>query len=277
MLVRESIDTVLYHSPCEDGFAAAFVAHLFLMDGVEFIGLKPQEEPPSLKGKNVLAVDISWKRDVVERMNADADAFLILDHHKTAQEELKGLPYAVFDMNRSGVMLAWDYFYPKRPMPPFLHYIGMRDLWKHKGTEAELFCLGFNDTERTFDAYMAYYNESQLTEQAIAKGRAFLEYRTSTLELLASLATEHTWQGHTVLVINVGYPFTSDLGDMLTNGTENVAFMWTKKVGEPYGVSLRSAAPDGPDVGALAQFMGSGGHKHAAGFRTETLPEKLFD
>ena len=55
---------------------------------------------------------------------------VILDHHITAQEALKDVPYAIFDMNQSGVGLTWSYFFPEEQLPHFLAMIQDRDLWR---------------------------------------------------------------------------------------------------------------------------------------------------
>ena len=56
----------------------------------------------------------------------------VLDHHKTAEEELRGLPYAKFDMNKSGAMLAWEHFFPNGKPPRLVEYVQDRDLWKYE-------------------------------------------------------------------------------------------------------------------------------------------------
>ena len=61
------------------------------------------------EGKNVLMVDIVT--DDFEKIKEKAKNLVILDHHKTNQAKLEGINYAYFDMHKSGVGLAWEYFY----------------------------------------------------------------------------------------------------------------------------------------------------------------------
>ena len=69
---------------------------------------------------------------------------LVLDHHKTAQAALADIDHAkakiVFDMERSGAGLAWDYFYPLATgsaRPPLIDMVEDRDLWRfqHEGSK----------------------------------------------------------------------------------------------------------------------------------------------
>jgi hypothetical protein len=80
-------------------------------------------------------VDFSYERAVIDEMRRVANSILILDHHKSAEEDLRDLYVAPewttwreaanqsqpssnvrcvvrFDMERSGAGLTWDYFNP---------------------------------------------------------------------------------------------------------------------------------------------------------------------
>lgn len=282
-----SATTVVYHSPCNDGFGAAFVAWLFFRSrGLEpprFVGARHQDAPPDVTGERVLVVDISWPRATMEKMHAQADAMLILDHHKTAQAELADLEYAFFDMDRSGVVLSWGYFFsPDEPIPSFLYWIGLRDLWRHRAVpDADAFTTAFPGTP-DFEVWNEYYKSVAKVRQCVEQGKQMLANKEVALNQMASNAVEGEWRvmGHGVYpvrFINQGYPWTSDLGNHLVSGehSNKVAFLWSKKPGEPYSVSLRSAQ-NGPDVGVLAAAMNGGGHPHAAGFRVKENPEALI-
>lgn len=274
---KNEIDTGVYHFPCPDGLASVWVAQQYLGDKIELIGVHPDDAPPDLKGKNVLMVDISWSRAETEKMHDEAKSLLILDHHVTAEKELEGLDYAVFDMERSGCMMAWDYFYPDKKIPTFVQYIGLGDIWKHKGTDAELFLAAFpkNPTFEDFDKY----NDDKMVQECVEKGKMALEKYELEVGELAIDAIRGTWKGHDVLFVEATYPWISGLGDFLTRGKNAhvVAMIWNKKDDTTFAVSLRSNSKTGPDVSILAESMNGGGHAHAAGFRTKESPEKLLE
>lgn len=119
---------VLYHANCPDGFCAAWVCRLAMPD-CECIPVMYGQEPPDVNRREVFIVDFSYPRNVLERMNREADSLVVLDHHKTAQADLEGLPYCHFDMNKSGGRLAWEHFFPGKESPWLVDYTEARDLW----------------------------------------------------------------------------------------------------------------------------------------------------
>lgn len=286
MLSKNLITTIIYHSPCNDGFGAAFIAYIYNKN-YEFIGAHPNDEPPDVIGKSVLVVDISWSLQDMKRMYKQTNGnLLILDHHKTAEEVLKHLPYAHFNMNKSGLMLAWDYFFPNKKLPTFLYYIGLKDIWKHESDpEAVAFTTAFNE-EQTFEAWIPYYRDDvgngKLRHSVCQKGFAIIDYNKDILNILAkqSYITEWTPNNITykVVIVNVGYPWTSDLGNYLGKKYQDaVILLWTKKFDhDVVSYSMRSNSKIGPDVSIIATYYEGGGHAHAAGFRSVYYPNELI-
>lgn len=144
----------IYHGSCQDGFGAAWaVRHALSDENVDFYPGVYQNDPPDVTDRDVLIVDFSYKRPVLVRMAEEARSVLILDHHRSAAEDLNGiLPpivwrngeciapasyedwladsdaadqplAAIFDMERSGAAIAWDYFHPDKPRPQVLNHI----------------------------------------------------------------------------------------------------------------------------------------------------------
>src|SRR6185312_10635161 len=130
----------IYHGNCADGFTAAWVVRKALGEDVEFHAGVYGNAPPDVSGRDVLMVDFSYKRPALMKMARRANSVLILDHHKTAAEDLAGFPVAVeiqgekiaavFDMNRSGAQVTWDFFNPGESRPLLVDYTGDRDLWR---------------------------------------------------------------------------------------------------------------------------------------------------
>ena len=122
---------VLYHANCFDGMGAAYAAWTQLGDvNVEYIPVQYGSPPPETEaGSNVYIVDFSYSKGTLDEIKGKSAHMIVLDHHKTAAEDLDGYPGAIFDMKRSGAMLAWDYFHPGVHAPLLLDYIQDRDLW----------------------------------------------------------------------------------------------------------------------------------------------------
>lgn len=76
----------------------------------------------------VYILDFSYSREILESINEKVGVLVVLDHHKTAEAHLLGLPYAHFDMTKSGALLAWEYFFPDEEPPMPCLYVNDRDL-----------------------------------------------------------------------------------------------------------------------------------------------------
>ena len=99
---------VLYHAECADGFGAAW-AIWNQFPTARFIPVKHGNPPPEgLEDQRVVIVDFSYARETLETMAAQTQALLVLDHHITAEKALAGLPYAYFDMKKSGAVLFFQ-------------------------------------------------------------------------------------------------------------------------------------------------------------------------
>lgn len=104
--MKKDISLCIYHGNCADGFGAAWVVRKALGD-IDFHAGKYQAPPPDVTDKDVVIVDFSYKRPVLLEMAAKANSILILDHHKTALEDLVDLPPNVtllFDMESGGAI-----------------------------------------------------------------------------------------------------------------------------------------------------------------------------
>src|SRR5690348_8517900 len=146
----------IHHHPCADGFSAAWAVWKAFKGEVDFHPGVHGEPPPDVTGRHVIMVDFSYPKDTILKMAEQAASLLILDHHKTAEEALRGInpapPWPVhlevaeryrdcspfnrvnarFDMNKSGCVLAWEFFHPGEAVPAFLLHMQDRDLWQFK-------------------------------------------------------------------------------------------------------------------------------------------------
>jgi len=160
----KDIDVVIYHHPCVDGYSAAFVAKLSVA-GIKLIPKKINNTPityDDIKGKNVLMVDIVTED--FEQIKSFAKNLIILDHHVSNQKKLVDVPYAYFDMHKSGVGLAWEYFFKTdEKMPLFLKAVQDRDLWTWIHPESRNFTDGLYEEvdldDLSFKIYMDLMDE----------------------------------------------------------------------------------------------------------------------
>ena len=276
----------IYHGNCADGFGAAWAVRAYFGDGnVEFHAGLHGEAPPDTTGRDVVIVDFCYKRPILDQMAAKARGVLVLDHHKTAQDDLldiespeswapwlaapppKGAPSklgAVFDMERSGAGLTWDFFFPHTARPRLLDHIEDRDLWRFKldGTreiQAAMFSYPYDFA--VWDRFMALDDFKQLrAEGATIERKHFRDID----ELLGVCLRRLTIGGHDVPVANLPYTLTNDAGHKMALGEPFAACYYDREDGRVF--SLRSTE-DGLDVSEIAKAYGGGGHQHAAGFQ----------
>jgi len=259
----------IYHGNCADGFGAAWAVRKAAKEKNEIVDFYPgiyQEIPPNVKNKDVIMVDFSYKRPVLLEMAKDANHILILDHHKSAKEDLINLPGNVevyFDMERSGAMMAWDYFHGGKEPPELIKHIQDRDLWKFElqGTreiQAAVFSYPYD-----FDIWdtLIEENPAKLAQEGMAIERKhFKDIR----EFIKSAAYRMDIAGYNVPVLNAPYFWSSDAGHIMGENEPFAACYWDIQDGRIF--SLRSS-DNGIDVSEIAKRFGGGGHKHAAGFK----------
>lgn len=255
----------IYHGNCADGFASAWVVRKALGETVTFHAGVYQDAPPDVTGHDVILVDFSYKRPVLEALRAQAASVVILDHHKTAEEDLKDLPgvHSVFDMNRSGARITWDYFYPNADPPALLKHIEDRDLWRfalRKTREIQASVFAYPYEFPAWDFLMSADLEKLSVEGEAIERKHFKDIR----ELVAVTTRRMNIGGHNVPVANLPYTLTSDAGHLLAKGEAFAGCYWDTPGGRVF--SLRST-DGGMDVAEIAKLYGGGGHRNASGFR----------
>jgi oligoribonuclease NrnB/cAMP/cGMP phosphodiesterase (DHH superfamily) len=269
--MSDAPDICIYHGNCADGFTSAWAVWKRWPD-IEFFPGVYGEPAPDVTGKNVLMVDFSYKRPVLEAMLETARTVTILDHHKTAMADLDGLgkyPNAdiTFDMDRSGAMITWEYVHDE-PAPKIVQYVQDRDLWRFTLPGCRDFAAYLFSFEYEFDAWdeiaEAIEHPSSLAH-CIASGAAIeRKHHKDIAELLKISTREMIIGGHRVKVANLPYTMSSDAANALAEGQPFGACYFDRADARVF--SLRSKA-DGLDVADIAATYGGGGHARAAGFQ----------
>ena len=125
---------VIHHHDCSDGCgAASWVAYRKLgQEGVEYVPCAHGDPPPEMEpGSRVYILDFAFPGEVMLDLMEGRDALLI-DHHRTADQEIGDLPGCHLVMDRSGAVLAWQWFHPGSAIPELLLYMEDWDLWQWK-------------------------------------------------------------------------------------------------------------------------------------------------
>lgn len=259
----------IYHGNCADGFAAALAIRLhFGADNVDFHKGIYGEDPPDVTARSVIMVDFSYKRPVLLAMAAAAEDILILDHHKSAAEELVDLPdnvVAIFNMDKSGAVLAWEAFHPEGTVPELYEHIQDRDLWRFELDFTREICAAVYSYPMDFDVWTGLLTDR--LDFLATQGAALIRKQTKDVADLVNYCTRRmTIAGYDVPVANVPYMFASDVGHALVQNPDEAFAATYTDTEKSRTFSLRSTE-GGADVSKIAERFGGGGHFHAAGFK----------
>lgn len=259
-------DLVIYHGGCSDGWCSAWVAQRARPEA-QLLPARYGDPPPDVAGRRVLVVDFSYPRATLEQMRADAADLLVLDHHASAQRDLAGLPYAIFDQTRSGAGLTWAHLHPDEVAPWLVRYVEDRDLWRFllPSSRAVGAYVGTLPHER--EAWDPLYGPT-VPEEVLERGAGAL----AAIEEYARRVAAHSERGRIggleIPVVCAAYPWRSEVLEILCRESP-VSAGWHRESDGRYSYSLRS---DGSvDVSILAARYGGGGHPGASGFRSDRL------
>lgn len=269
---------IIYHDNCADGFSAAWCFWRKYGNGADYVAGVYQQDPPDVTGRDVFLVDFSYKRPVVERMLEAASSVTLIDHHKTAIDDLKplfasdawtGEPKQLghfTDLNRSGATLAWDYLFPGEDRPLLLGHVEDRDLWRFKlpGTrEIQAFVFSHEYSFELWDKLMGA-DQVELLKMTAAGAAIERKHHKDIAELLGVCKRRMTIGGHDVPVASLPYTLVSDAAHAMAKGEPFAACYWDTAEARIFGLR---ASDGGLDVSEIAKQYGGGGHAKASGFK----------
>ena len=271
-----SVNCVIYHANCTDGFGAAYSAWKLLGNRAEFYPSKHGIEPPDVKGKVVAILDFSFDNSTTKKMIEEADGLIVIDHHKSAMVELHDISNTHFDMTKSGAMLSWEFFHPGKEPPKFIQYIQDRDLWKWELAYSKEFSAAFDMIPFEFEEFEKFEDDS-VFDDAVKRGSYILAYSKTVVKKVCEKASSRKLDGRHVMVVNSPH-WMSEIGAKLSPGCDFAMIWYYDHKDRDIKVSLRSFH-ETIDVSEVAKKFGGGGHKKAGGFRLsgDAILDDIFD
>ena len=272
------------------------------------------------KDNDIYILDFSFPREVMDALFKHAKRVVWLDHHKTAFEMwCKGVPekgwicqrlnctednpsgnvHIELNNNKSGALIAWEYFHPITKVPKLIQHIDDRDRWQFKleGSK-ELHAALASYKPWTFEMWEAHFLVGDIRFCALKdEGKAILRAHNQNVQECLKQArecriakpgrqrgnrVEPPWQHRIAGPNHLGYfdeayvsglaanaPsfLASDLGHELANKSGTFGLVWSMAGDGQVHCSLRSNG--NYDVSAIAKAFGGGGHRNAAGFSTD--------
>lgn len=274
---------ILFHKNCFDGYGAALAGWMHFKEKREEVVLIPcnyNEKFPlteeEIKDSVIYVLDFSFPKEELIKANGLAKEIKILDHHQTAEKDLKDLSFAHFDMSQSGAMLAWKYFHPNKPIPKLIEYIQDRDLWTFllpysKEVNSSIQSNDLNsDCLYVFESLLNQMEDPSYIDQMKSEGSAILRAQKQAVDLainrsclLISLG------GYDIPACNSSIyesEIAARLLDKFPNSPFAAAFYYSSN-GETINLSLR--CKDDFDVSVIAKLYNGGGHKKASGCKVK--------
>lgn len=292
-------DTIIYHRCCPDGVSGLWCAHHYNKNDFEQISMKAGVDPEfDTTDKKLIFIDVCPSFNYLLVHTKLAKSITILDHHKSSLDmyiknkdvldTIDNLKI-IFDMNKSGAQMAWDFFFDDKERPWFINYVGDRDLWKWELPSSREIASAFEFNNYFMDEDLSKldilnnYVESDINE-LIKIGLVINEYQQRLISNEVKYSTEATLKvNDTVYKVRIGHiigGMVSDLGNKLANEPlstgelPDFGVVWNYNIDtQTWYVSLRGHN-NSPDLSAIAKHFGGGGHVKASGFRIES-PDTL--
>jgi oligoribonuclease NrnB/cAMP/cGMP phosphodiesterase (DHH superfamily) len=187
--------------------------------------------------------------------------------------------------DKSGALLAWEYFHPLEEAPKLIQHIDDRDRWQfklkgskelhaalasHKPWSFEQWNTDFMDADGAIDTRTDTL--SGLYEEGAAILRAQEANVTSMAKQARKCRIEQPVAGGARLSLGEGLACNaplhqSELGHVLATRSGTYGLIWYLAEDNRVKCSLRSNGDY--DVSAIAKAFGGGGHRNAAGFETD--------
>lgn len=292
-LKKENIDIVIYHHPCTDGYTSAMIAHRFLKNReVLYCPLNYGYDSnvlPDFTNKHVLICDFSFPKQVFDMIYEKTKGnVLILDHHKTAMNQLQEVPdnNKVFDMNHCGAYITWTYFYGYTDIPKMIYYVEDNDLWIKKLYKTKEFTTYINSKQFIFEEFEIFLDNKYIETVVFAEGAGMqIQNDLYASNLVKKAIPKFTKIGDSYYFITYlnSNILKSELGNRVFNEFPNCNFSAIYSQNQyknETSFSLRSE-DNRTDVSNIATLYKGGGHRNASGLIigtiTDILPGRVID
>jgi oligoribonuclease NrnB/cAMP/cGMP phosphodiesterase (DHH superfamily) len=289
---------VIFHKGCLDGFSGLIV--LSTSNRIENNAIihpdVPSTDivPPNVNDKNVIIIDVAYKKQILEKIFMYAKSVVFIDHHITIKNDTLELKKKfsnkknieiVYDQKKCGASLTWKYLYDK-PIPLFIKYVQDNDTgtWSMKHTRKLIAGLNVK-----YNMSLSYSNikewqkllfDKKTIMQLIKKGTIYHEYidylndinsKRYTLQLFPSKLIYDKYpnlftkigQYKVAVYCGSGCPDVSLLSVKMLDTTKcDFVVMWNYQFDKnKFVLSFRSKKVD---VGKIAEIFNGGGHTLAS-------------
>ncbi len=259
-----------------DGSAAAWVAYQKFGKEAEYIAASDRVNLPTyvtthtdIGNVEVYIVDFCYPKEVLLDLQSKCKKLVVLDHHESAKVDIESVDNHVYGVEKSGCMLAWEYFFPETTAPLAVQYVSDSDTWTHampdyKYVDAYIYKSEQNtDNIKYFDSIVSELNDKSRFENIKSIGKYLHEAHMNMCKNYADKAELVNFAGYEVYAVNAAAECRSETGHILAEKTGTFSMCYYYIDGK-LKVSLRSVKAF--DCSLIAKEYGGGGHKNAASF-----------
>lgn len=265
----------IYHKDCIDGTTAAAVVLRKFPEAKLF----PLSHDPSVDDLEKVLSVIDDDTEIytvdcgigVQEILSRGFKVMTIDHHIGVKDSLELLVKEntnftyLFDNEKSGASLAWQYFFPDEELPEMIKLVEDSDLWKGQYGE---------DTKNVNNYLWLFINEPDKILQILEsdlnevkkQGELISIYAEKEIMKLVEIPAVSLKIGeHIFPAYNISN-HESACGNILSEKNNQTAVMFTIK-GDVVKFSFRSKNGQNPSALDLAKILGGNGHILAAGAR----------
>lgn len=290
---------VVYHqinsnTDCPDGICAAWVvAQKYLDSGFCLIGdtyLNNEDYekdtyylPFNPTGKDVILVDFSYPRSVLQFIADRAKSLTVLDHHKSRLDDISALRDRIlggYNPDECGATFAWRFLFPDKEIPWFLPHVKNRDIGANGYYEGDIpNSEAINTAISARRSGLRGVNAFGVFDRLINETpQALLEEGLPAIKERDRLVEEALGQYNGAVINVAGYvvPYYQLANPATHKHYSIVGSVAARKHGDapfiaivaddPLKISLRASKNSSVDLSEIAKSLGGGGHPRAAGY-----------
>lgn len=277
---------VLHHDD-NDGYASALALYELYGEKATYIPVQYGQKFPDIeldKDTAVYIVDFSYDRATLEDVDSKVLGLLVLDHHETAEEQLKGFDRVVFDKTKAGATLCWNYFHPDKEVPYLFKLVEDYDLYKFEYEDTRKFNYGMSalGKDKDLQSWSDVLHSSHILEEVIQVGGILKENVDSQIKKFKDrksykITTDN--QGRRFALYNTG-SLINEMAEALYTDPSleldyTMSYFFTNEGKVVFSLRSNKDNPNAAKVNLIAQEMSKefrsgsgGGHPNSAGCNT---------
>lgn len=286
----------IYHSKDLDGYCSGAIVKRKYPDA-KLVGYDYGQPFPltdeELAGEVVIMIDVSLPMNDMFVLGLKASHLIWIDHHISAINDYNNFPphsqggeniTAVLENGISACEGGWKYLFPDEIMPTAVKLLGEYDTWRNQDKERwdnaiMPFQYGMRmicSSPETFPPEL-FEMPAIVTDSPVYKiihdGQLILTYQKTQNERACRSSFEIEFDGLRAICLNNGGANSQVFDSVYDEAKHDVMipFVFT---GKHWTFSLYTTK-DEVDCSVIAKSKGGGGHKKAAGFKLDYLPENF--